>query len=155
MSILYQKGITLVEVLLVVALLTLFSTFVIISFSGLRQNQALKNAEEELRALFIEAKSRTLGSEDSSSFGVHLEASRAVLFKGETFTEPSDDNKEYTLNSSVELVNITLSGGGSDVVYERLTGGVSTAGTFILRRVADTTDFVTFTITQTGVVSVE
>ena len=71
----------------------------------------------------------TLSSKDFSQYGVHFEEQKVVLFKGAIFTEPNSNNKEVKISSPVEIYNISLNGGGSNVVFQKLTGKTNEYGT--------------------------
>ena len=58
-------------------------------------------------------------SSNYSRFGVRLEANRTVLFKGDVFTEPSSFNIETPLSPLVEISDISLNGGGIDIVFKK------------------------------------
>lgn len=151
----FSSGISLIEIVLAVAIISIIAAVVVISLSGFRIDQQMDNTQAEILTLFNEAKARTIASVDSSSFGVHIESSRVVLFKGDAFTEPSSDNKEVNIDSRLELANISLSGGGNDVVYSRLTGDVTAFGSFDLRVVSDITNTRAFSITKTGIIGTD
>ena len=88
---------------------------------------------------------------DSSKYGVHFEASRVVLFKGNTYDANDPDNEEYLLRGNT-LSPITLTGGGSDVVFERLNGKTNQSGTVTISSVSDPSRSKVITIRGTGIV---
>lgn len=150
-----SRGITVAEILVSVTVLAIITVMVIIALGNFRTSQAMNDAEERIVTLFDEAKSKTIASENLSQYGIHLESNSVVLFSGATYVTAASSNKTYTLDALLEIVNISLAGGGDDVVYEQLTGGVDEYGTFDLRVIEDTSNSRTFTITQTGIIEVE
>ena len=81
-------------------------------------------------ATFSEARSKTLSSEGLSQWGVHLSGDAIALFKGVTYNPADAATRVRGLPSTVLLTwNV---GGGSDVVFDRLTGATSQPGTLAL-----------------------
>jgi prepilin-type N-terminal cleavage/methylation domain-containing protein len=147
-----NKGFTLIEMLLAIVLLGIAVTFVVLSFGKLNAEQALDTSVESAVSVFSEARSMTLSSVNDSQYGVHLESAQVVLFKGSSYSSSDSANVPTTLNSQVALRNITLSGGGSDVVFNRLTGATAKTGTFELYLKSATTTYKTLTVGATGLV---
>ena len=73
------------------------------------------------------ASSQTLASIDSSQYGVHFGTNTVIMFKGTSY--PSDSDEIITLTSPASISNVSLSGGGSAVYFERLTGKPNKTGT--------------------------
>jgi hypothetical protein len=94
---------------------------------------------ENIITLLNEARSKTLASLDDSEYGVHFEANRMVLFKGNLFTEPDPDNKETVFNPTVYISNISLTGGGVNVIFNRLIGKTDEDGTITIALTSDPT----------------
>lgn len=149
----YKRGVTLFEVLIAVTIIGVITGLAIISLSNFREAQALKDAKTNIFTMFDQAKSRTISSENFSVFGIHLEAGSVTVFEGSSYDVDDPNNSVFTLDGTLELVNIVLNGGGSDVVYERVTGSVNTTGTFDVRLINDTSQSTTFTILPTGVLT--
>ena len=149
-----KLGFSVIELLVVIAIISGLSAMALLSFSGFRNAQNLRNSQADIVSLFSESKTRTIASEDSSTFGIYLESSRVELFKGGTFSEPLSTNNQITLPSSIELSDITLSQGGNSIVFDRVSGAVGNYGTFVMRLVADTSESRIFTISQAGIISV-
>ncbi len=145
-------GFTLIEIVIVMAI----SAFIIVGFfsvySNFNKEKSFEFAVQGVANLLKEAKSNTLASRDASVYGVHLETGRAVLFKGNTFSEPNTDNREYTMPTDVELSSINLNGGGSDIIFNRLTGETQQFGTTTISRVSNATIMQDIVVSQTGVV---
>jgi hypothetical protein len=140
-----------------VAIGLLLLSIVSISFTSFRNAQTLENSVSEIISLIREARGKTLSSEDSSQYGLHFEASRMVFFKGTVFKEPGPAapyNREIQLSPLVEISSISLAGGGSDVIFKRLTGGTNQYGSVVLRVKSDTSKTRTININSTGAIDV-
>ncbi len=156
MKIIKNKGISILELLIVLAILAIIVSFIILNLTKFRNEQALQNTTSDIISLVNEARTKTISSIDSTTYGVHFETSRAVLFAGSSFTEPNSSNKQVDINSAVSIPSsggINLNGGGSDVVFTRISGDTTNYGTIIVRLVSDATRQKTITINKTGIVS--
>src|SRR3989338_10343517 len=155
MNLKYNKGFSLIEMLVVIAILVLMATVITVGLSSFYKGRTLDGAVEQAISLINEARSKTLSSKDSSQYGVHFETSRLALFKGPVFTEPNSDNKEFIFSSSVEMFGTTLNGGGSDLVFKRLTGKTDEYGAVSFRLKIDNSKIKNITIEPGGVVSAD
>jgi hypothetical protein len=99
-----------------------------------------------------EARALTLASYDNTVYGVHLLPDRATLFKGNTFSSSDPDNKVNVISSRVSISNIVLSGGGNDIIFQRLTGKTGQNGTITLSLISDPSKSKTITIQVSGII---
>ena len=127
----FQKGFSIVEMLAVVAIFILIASVVIFNFSSFRSNQAIKTAAQEILSSLDKARSNTLSSLSSSQYGVHFESGGIAIFQGASYQSSSSLNEYVNMPSPVSISSISLSGGGSDILFDRLTGGTSQDGTVI------------------------
>ena len=134
-----KKGFTLLEILIVISILLIIISIVVGPFSSFR-NRSVLNAEiENITTLLSEARSKTLTSLADSEYGVHFETNRIVFFKGTLFTEPDADNQEIIFNPVVSISDISLTGAGVDVIFDRLTGKTDEDGTITIELISDST----------------
>lgn len=150
-----MKGFTLIEIIVAIAIVLIIAVFSFISLSAFRENQSLKNAVNETVSLINQARSQTLSSQEFSQYGVHFETSRAVLFKGAVFLEPSADNIIFNLPSLVEISGISLNGGGADLIFQKLTGKTDEFGIIVLRAKNDISKTKTIEIKNTGIIDIQ
>ncbi|MCK4454302.1 type II secretion system protein [Candidatus Parcubacteria bacterium] len=128
-----MKGFTLIEVLVAIAIIVILCSAAVNSYFSFRSQSDLNtNAQMILNALTL-AQSKTLASEGASSYGVHFEQEKCVLFKGDTYNPAASDNKIYNFSSRLEIPildsGLDLNEGGSEAVFARLTGNTSHFGT--------------------------
>lgn len=121
--------------------------------SGLKKTTVLDSAAESGISLLSEARAKTLSSEDQTVYGVHFETSQIVLFKGLSYSPTDPGNQTTVLHSEVEISNIALNGGGSEVIFQRLTGDTLQYGTVTFRLKVDSAQNRTITIGQSGDIS--
>lgn len=134
-----KKGFTLLEILIAMSILVIVTSIVIGPFSSFRNRSILNTEVENVVTLLNEARSKTLTSLADSAYGVHFETNRAVFFKGDVFIESDPSNEEVVFNSIVQISNVSLNGGGSDVVFNRLTGKTDENGTLTIGLASDPT----------------
>jgi len=146
-----NKGFTLIELSVVVAIAGILLGLVLTSFSKLNQKEILD--KEVLLAVSIlnEARANTLAAKDNASYGVRLESSRIILFKS-PYNGSESTNRITLLDSRVALRDISLSGGGAEVVFNRLTGTSNQSGSFEIYLTSSTTQFKVIRVRQSGII---
>jgi len=147
-----NRGFTILEILIALAILAMALTVTFFSFSRFNSSQALDKSADAVISILEEARSRTLSSVGASQYGVELEEFEVVLFKGATYSLADPNNVITSLNTLVAIRNINLAGGGTSVVFKRLTGSTDEVGTAEIFLKASPTTFRTITISNTGVV---
>lgn len=129
---LYKKGITVLEILIVLAILAGMFAIVIPQFSKIRENQVLKNAVGEVISSLNKAQSQTLASLNSSSYGVHFQSDKIIIFKGTVFSVGDINNQTINITTPASISNVTLalaSGSSGDLYFNRLSGTPNKTGT--------------------------
>lgn len=147
-----QKGFSVVEVLIALAILALLSTIVLSSFLNSRKAQSLSLDADAVAQLIRQARSQTISSRGSSQYGVRFASTTATLFTGSTYIPGTPTNSIFTVSAGNSISAISLSGGGSDIVFSRLSGEASRSGTITLSSVGGSK---TITVYATGVVEVQ
>lgn len=149
-----RRGITVIELLLILAVLAIIISIVIPQFSKTRENQVLKNTIEDVLSTFNKARSYTLSSLNSSEYGVRFEANRVIIFTGTIFDEADSSNQVINIISPANISNVTLngaSGSSGEMYFNRLYGVPSKTGTITI----STTNYLKIiTISNTGAASV-
>ena len=144
-------GFTLLEILIIAAIALFLAIGSFSVYGNYNKSRSLEVSAQNIASLLKTARSKTLASNDASVFGVHFETSRAVLFKGATFSEPNVDNREYRLPGVVTISTINLNGGGNDIIFERLTGETQQFGTTTVS-LTDSSKERNITISATGII---
>ena len=127
-----RRGITVIEILVVVSILGILVLVVLPQFSKIKENQVLKNAVEDTVSVLHNAESQSLASINSSEYGVHFQSDRVILFKGKVFSSGAGDNKTINIISPANISNVTLGGVSAttgDVYFARLSGVPNKTGT--------------------------
>ena len=147
-----QKGFTLIETLLAIVIMGIAVGLVSLSFPKLESSQVLDKSSSLVVSVLNEARSLTLSGKSDSQYGVYFQDDQLALFRGSTYATSTSDNVFTTLNSLVGIRNISLSGGSSRVLFDRLTGATSQAGSLEVYLRSDTASYKRVTISSTGVI---
>jgi len=151
----HMKGLTLIEILIVIAILFTLAALGAGALPLFQRTVDLNASLEDGMSALLRARSKTLAGEDGLQYGVHLSSDRVVLFEGGTYSSSDPKNEETVLPATVEISSITLNGDGAEVIFQKLTGETNQYGTVTFRLTSDFSKTRTLTILETGVVSVE
>ena len=155
MRIINNKGISLIEILIVVGIISIISTIVIPSLSRFHDQQALRNTTEDVISLLNEARNNTISSKNSTTYGIHFQSDKVILFTGSSFTI-SSSNKQINLDSVIIIPSvggINLNGRGSDIIFDRITGDTAEYGSIIIRLKRDVLKQNIINISKIGIIS--
>lgn len=142
------------ELLVVISLLGIVFGLVFWGFHGFFGTSALDRASQEAISLVREARERTLARQADSAWGVRLEATRLILFAGDVYVEGAVDNKTYVLPQGISIATIAFAGGGTDIIFTKITGESPTPGFFELEQ-QGSLNVKTISINEAGNVEVE
>ena len=151
----YKKGITIIELLVVLAVLSVMVSIVLPQFSKMRENQVLKSGVQDILSSLDKARSQTLASLNSLQYGVRFEANKITIFPGTFFPANDPRNESINITSPASISNVTLnlvSGIPGEMYFNRLSGSPSKTGTITVSSPNFTK---TIRISATGVVSVD
>lgn len=131
-----RAAFTSVELMLVLVLLGILVGSVAV-FSRLSLVRADLNAQTtELVTLLRLAQSKAAAGEGGTSHGVHLESDQFVLFEGPLYSAEAEGNLFKTLPDTLLIQNLSLNGGGSDILFSPPEGETATFGSFELSSTA-------------------
>jgi type II secretory pathway pseudopilin PulG len=149
------RGFTLIEVSIIILIMLIVVTIIIGVFSTLNSSQGLLGSAEEVRSIIQKAQSLTLSSKGDTRYGVHFDTNQVVLYQGSSYSSSDANNVVTPLSSKVTISSIVLVGGGSEVLFDRLTGATSQSGTTTIALVSDATKTVKIIIAPTGSISTQ
>ena len=145
------NGFTLVELLIVLSILALLIGITLTTFISFRKSQSLALDVQTITSVLRQARNQTLSSKNASVYGVHFSQGVVTLFTGATYTVGAATNEDFNLSGADTIVTISLAGGGSDVVFIRLTGETVQNGTIVVSS-PSTSQAKTVTIYKTGLI---
>lgn len=111
-------------------------------------------AEQEMTHVFRHAHERSTTQVQDSAWGVYLDtgANTYTMFAGTSYVGRNTSlDINYVLPGSISFGTITLTGGGTELVFDQITGNTSQDGTVELNSTQETT--ITITINSLGNVS--
>ncbi len=148
-----SSGFTILEAVITISIIIIIGAAVVISFGNSSKVQILAGAEGDVISLLNTARENTISSLNSTNYSVHFQSDKAVMFIGSTYTANLSTNVTVTFDSSVTMSSISLTGAGSNVTFDRITGTTAEDGTLTLISGGNNSISKTITIIKTGLVS--
>ena len=145
-----NRGFTFIELLVVIGVVAILASGVLIAYRAASGRIELKTNAFKIVDVLNLARQRTIASLGASNYGVHFETNQFVLFKGTVYNASDPNNIFYSLPAALEIADVSLAGGGSEVVFDRITGKTAQSGSLKARLVSDTGKFKTINILSSG-----
>lgn len=129
-----QRGISIIEVLLVLMLMGVIISMGFSSYSSWQRQILLLNTRDEIKSALTRAQQLATAASGNTAWGMHLATSSYTIFPGTFYNDSDPDNKTWDLNG-VEIVNsyATFADGAggysSDVVFSKFDGDTYNTGT--------------------------
>ena len=124
-----STGFTLIEILISVAIVGVIAAVAVSASRSFLEGKTAESAVYETLSALSRARSLTLASKGASQYGVHFETDSVSVFKGTSFASGNPENDVIFLYKGAKIDNISLSGGGQNVIFERLSGKSAQTGT--------------------------
>ncbi len=147
------RGFTLIELIIVFAIMSIIAVLALISVRQFSKDDALSSQADKIIRILRLAQNKTLASEGKSSFGVHFEVDKFILFKGDAFVDGAPDNEVNLLPSDLEMAEINFAGGNQFVVFARLTGMTANQGSAKIQFISDAANAKVVFVDLSGTVS--
>ena len=148
-----NRGFSLVEIVLVIAILGILSLICLNSFASIRSSQMLDKDADTVVEMIRRSRTETLDSYNETVYGVHMAATSATAFAGSAYSFGASGNDVFPLSAS-ESASENLVGGSYDVIFNRLTGETSASGTITISS-AGVAQPKTITVYATGLVELK
>jgi prepilin-type N-terminal cleavage/methylation domain-containing protein len=146
-----RNGFSVIEIIIVIAIMSLLMGLAVSTFITYRKREAFNKDTETVTEILTQARAQTLQSKGGLQYGVHFATSQVTLFSGTAYATSTVSNSVYPLISTDLILNISLTGGGSDVIFKRLTGETDQNGTIVVD-VPSLSQTKTVTIYKTGLI---
>lgn len=148
-----NKGITIIEILMSIAILGVLGAASVSVFSGLANSISLDKDVSNIVSYIDKAKTESINSVNSLEHGVFFETKKVTVFKTTTYNV-SNIETSYDVSGKSNISAITLTGGATSLYFNKLTGAASKTGTITVTS-ADGTKTKTITIYATGVIDIQ
>ncbi len=154
MNINKKAGMTFIEIIITVAIISVISAIVFINLSSFRNQQVLNSTANDIISLLNKARQDTLSSINSTNYSVHFDSDKMILFTGSNYSSTDSTNEQIPFDGAVSIpVSGGLNlGGGNNVTFERLTGE-TTGGTITLQLNSNTSRTKLIIINKTGIIN--
>lgn len=152
-----SRGFALIELLVVVIILVVLMAITIPSMISFQKTPQLNNSFEEVVNALRVAQNKTISSEENSQYGVYFNTATVphqyILFKGASYAlRDSAYDQVKSISNLSEFYDINT-GGGNQIVFDKLTGFTANFGNVSLRLKEDTSQTKIIYIDNSGIIS--
>lgn len=148
------RAFTLLELLIVVGIIAILATLAVPVFHNFQLTSNLDNSAEEIINALRLAQNKTIASEGASSWGIYFSTSTSphqyTLFKGENYLSRDVAADSISKISGTVLISEINLGGGSEVVFNRISGEAGEYGSVKLVLKDDSSQFKIIYIESSG-----
>lgn len=141
--------------LIVIGIIGILVAFAFPAYRFFQKESDLTNLSVEIVNTIRLAQNKTLASERASQYGVYFDQitipNRYILFKGGSYgSRDASFDEIHKFSSFVEISEMNLAGGVSEVVFNRVSGETLQSGNIFLRLKIDPTKIKTIYIESSG-----
>ncbi len=149
---LYEKGFSVIELIVVIAIAGLLTSGAVVSFSSFRNSTNLEAAGDLVKTTLEKSRLSALTQEDGFGWSVKINSNNLVWFKGQTYNPEDSTNKLVGLPDGTQISSVNLENSGSAVFFNTLTGTTS-PGNVVVSLVTDSAKTSTVYLNRSGVVA--
>ncbi len=147
------RGFSLVEILIVLAILAFAMVMAIFSFDSFFKQQAYIAEVNEMHRNIVEQRTRAISSLSNSDYGVMIASSSLVLFTGSNYVPADSSNESIALLQSQATSSLSYGGvATTSVSFAKRTGVPSATGTIDLYPVSADSSTTTIIIYASGLI---
>ncbi len=123
-----KKGFTVIEIILVIVILGIGLGLSMLYLQTSQFRADINSQVAQFTSHIRLAQSNALSGQGDESHGIHLEETSYTIFQGDTYSSSDPLNFEIEMTGPTSIQNISLNGGGSDIVFAN-TGETDDYGT--------------------------
>ena len=150
----FERGLAFPEILIVIAILGALAALIFSIGGAFGGKTALANNAQEIINDLRLAKEMTIASDREASWGIYFSMDapdQYTLFKGVSYAARDVSfDQVHNLSGKIEISSISLTGGGQEVVFDRITGQTLQGGTVSLRLKSDLAQVATIRVESSG-----
>ncbi len=133
-----KSGFSLIEILIVLSIISIVLSITIIAGRNFSYSVDLENTVKSIDMKIKLAKSRSISALNGTSYGVHFESNKIVVFEGDTFDAFASTNEVFTFSDNIKInIPVNLVGGGNDLIFNRLIGSTNNSGNINIEVIND------------------
>ncbi len=144
----YSRGISLIEILIVVVIITIISSITVSAFYRFREDVMLDRMAVDVKSLLTKARQQTLTAKDGYAYGVRFNNQQIYLYRG-SFSS-STYIQSIVVDPLVGMSSSSFTGGTNDIRFTKFTGEPSATGTINVTLDSDSTRYRTIRVHQSG-----
>lgn len=144
------RGFTLIEVLVVMAIILIISTMVYLGFKDYADQQVFTGYVNEVALAMKEQRQKAIAGSNDVVHGVYVGTTSVVMFAGGTYMPGDVGNVALPYKDGI-IATSSLSGGVWELVFSRLTGEPTATGTLVFND-SKGVNHATLTIQALGVI---
>ena len=151
-----MRGFTILELLIVLGISAILVGISASVYTALNRGSSIGTEARKLESVLNLARNKTLASENEQSHGVHINVSsnEYTSFSGSLYDPSSPENELFIIPAQISIGSLQIRGGGSDIIFARLSGETAQYGSFIVQDAGDESRFQTICIDASGTVEV-
>lgn len=151
-----SRGFSLVELLVVVAIMGILAVLLSGVFTNFRNAQTLRIGASSAASVFERARALSVAGANGTMHGVHIASTTLTLFEGPVYVSGDPSNKITRMLNDLTVVGGTqLAGGSLDVIFDQLTGTTAQSGRIVLQAGGGAARQRTLILSRQGIVSVQ
>ncbi|MEK7120469.1 MAG: type II secretion system protein [Patescibacteria group bacterium] len=125
------SGFTLIEVLFSIAILVLLSTIILSALRLLSGREKISTEAKKVIVAIEEARAKTISGEGGQRFGVYIMPNQLIIYE-HPYLENNPNNKVLYLEGGISISSYTISGGGNQILFNKISGETNNDGTITL-----------------------
>lgn len=122
------KGFSLIEVLLILAILGLVGGMSIPFYQSFQVKSELENTTKEITQTIRRAQITAMSSEGLTAHGIHFSGQQYILFRGAVYNPADIYNEAFDIASTLSV----FTGGNDDIIFSSVSGIPNVEATIII-----------------------
>ena len=148
-----KKGFSLLEIIIVIAIIGVLSAIAVINFSAAKKAKILETIADGIAFTLEKAKADAVSGKYGQSHGVKFNTGDYISFVGGWYGAGNASNTVYTIDTAFTITN-TIADPDDKIVFLRLTGAANSTATVTVSQISDSTKKRDIVIGPLGSISV-